>query len=70
MAGTLNPPILAIIQEIFPPKERGRAFGMYGAVAGLATAPGPLAGGLLISWNLHGWDRHAQAGMHGSLIVS
>ena len=56
MAGTLNPPVLAIIQEIFPPKERGKAFGMYGAVAGLATAIGPLAGGLLIAWNLHGWD--------------
>lgn len=56
MAGILNPPILAIIQETFPPKERGKAFGMYGAVAGLATASGPLAGGLLISWNLHGWD--------------
>jgi EmrB/QacA subfamily drug resistance transporter len=55
MAGILNPPIMAIIQEIFPPKERGKAFGIYGAVAGLATALGPLAGGLLIAWNLHGW---------------
>jgi len=56
MAGFLNPPILAVIQAIFPAKERGRAYGLYGAVAGLATALGPLAGGLLIAWNLHGWD--------------
>lgn len=56
MAGFLNPPILAVIQAIFPARERGRAYGLYGAVAGLATALGPLAGGLLIAWNLHGWD--------------
>ena len=56
MAGIMNPPILAIIQAIFPPTERGKAFGFYGAVAGFATALGPLAGGLLIAWNLNGWD--------------
>jgi EmrB/QacA subfamily drug resistance transporter len=56
MAGLMNPPILAIIQAIFPRAERGKAFGLYGAVAGLATALGPLAGGLLIAWNLNGWD--------------
>jgi EmrB/QacA subfamily drug resistance transporter len=56
MAGLLNPPILAVIQAIFPPAQRARAFGFYGAVAGVATALGPLAGGLLITWNLHGWD--------------
>lgn len=56
MAGIMNPPILAIIQAIFPSAERGKAFGFYGAVAGLATALGPLAGGLLIAWNLNGWD--------------
>jgi len=56
MAGVMNPPILAVIQAVFPPKERGQAFGIYGAIAGVATALGPLAGGLLIAWNLHGWD--------------
>jgi MFS family permease len=56
MAGLMNPPILALIQAVFPPRERGRAYGLYGAVAGVATALGPLAGGLLIAWNLHGWD--------------
>jgi MFS family permease len=55
-AGIMNPPILAVIQAMFPARERGKAFGWYGAVAGLATALGPLAGGLLIAWNLNGWD--------------
>jgi MFS family permease len=56
MAGIMNPPVLAVIQVVFPARERGKAFGWYGAVAGLATALGPLAGGLLIAWNPNGWD--------------
>lgn len=51
MAGVMNPQILAVIQVAFPPQERGRAFGMYGAVAGVAVAAGPLLGGLLIQWD-------------------
>ena len=56
MAGIMNPPILAIIQAVFPPQERGRAFGLYGAIAGVATAIGPLAGGLLIALDLQGLE--------------
>lgn len=56
MAGVMNPAILAIIQVAFPPRERGRAFGMYGAVSGVAVALGPLLGGLLIQANLQGLD--------------
>jgi EmrB/QacA subfamily drug resistance transporter len=56
MAGILNPAILAIIQVAFPPRERGKAFGMYGAVSGVAVAMGPLLGGLLIQANLQGLD--------------
>jgi EmrB/QacA subfamily drug resistance transporter len=56
MAGVMNPPILALIQGVFPPKETGKAWGLYGAVAGVSTAAGPLLGGLLIEWNLNGWD--------------
>lgn len=56
MAGIMNPAILAIIQVVFPPQERGKAFGMYGAVSGVAVAMGPLLGGLLIQANLQGLD--------------
>jgi MFS family permease len=37
-----------MIQFLFRGKERGRAFGFYGAVVGISTAIGPLAGGLLL----------------------
>src|SRR5436190_4947237 len=56
MAGVMNPPILALIQAAFPPQETGKAYGLYGAVAGVSTASGPLIGGLLIQWNLNGWE--------------
>ncbi|MGN9911282.1 MFS transporter [Phytohabitans sp. LJ34] len=56
MAGVLNPPILALIQSTFPAKETGKAYGIYGAISGIATASGPLLGGLLIAWDLNGWD--------------
>lgn len=57
MAGVMNPAILAIIQANFLPRERGKAFGMYGAMSGVAVALGPLLGGLLIQSNVRdlGW---------------
>lgn len=55
-AGVLNPPILAIIQAVYPPAERGKALAAYGATAGVSTALGPLLGGLLITWNIGGLD--------------
>ena len=33
----------------FPPERRGAAFGIWGAVAGLATIAGPTLGGLLVT---------------------
>src|SRR5579872_683660 len=56
MAGLINPAILGIIEAMFAPRERGKAYGLYGATAGLASALGPLVGGLLIAWNFNGWD--------------
>jgi EmrB/QacA subfamily drug resistance transporter len=38
---------LALINHAFPPKERGTAFGVWGATVGLAVAIGPLVGGAL-----------------------
>jgi EmrB/QacA subfamily drug resistance transporter len=56
MAGVLNPPVLAIIRSVFPTRELGKAFGWYGAMAGVSTAAGPLLGGLLIAADLGGLD--------------
>ncbi|MEH1795138.1 MFS transporter [Nostoc sp.] len=44
---------LAIITEVFPSSERGRAVGVIGSVVSLGIAFGPSAGGLLLSWS--GW---------------
>lgn len=46
--GLLNPQIIGMIQQLFRGPERGRAFGLYGSTVAVATAVGPLAGGLLI----------------------
>ena len=56
MAGFINPAILGLAEKMFPPAQRGQAYATYGATAGLASALGPLLGGLLIAWNLNGWD--------------
>jgi hypothetical protein len=39
------PQVLGTIQQIFVGKERGRAFGLFGATIGVATAIGPTFGG-------------------------
>lgn len=44
---------LALLSEAFRGKDRGLAFGVYGAVLGIGAAAGPLLGGLItsgISW--------------------
>lgn len=48
MAALMFPQVLSTIQVVFPPRERAAAFGIFGAVIGLATIAGPLVGGLLI----------------------
>ena len=42
-------PTLAILTMVFPPERRGAAFGVWGAVAGVATIAGPTLGGLLVT---------------------
>jgi MFS family permease len=37
-----------LIQQLFRDAERGRAFGILGATVGLATAAGPVIGGLIL----------------------
>ncbi|WP_202867864.1 MFS transporter [Kribbella pittospori] len=47
--GMLLPQNSGLIQELFQGAERGRAFGILGATSGLATATGPVVGGLIIT---------------------
>ena len=58
-SGLMFPQVLAVIQVTIPPKDRGKAFGIFGATIGIATILGPLLGGVLISANLFGTDWRA-----------
>ena len=46
---TLTPQTLAVITSIFPPARRGAAFGIWGAVGGVAAVVGPTLGGFLVT---------------------
>lgn len=58
-ASMLNPVALSIVANVFPePKARARAVGIWGAVAGISLALGPLIGGALtqaIGWRSIFW---------------
>ncbi|YCK38622.1 MFS transporter [Actinomadura sp. ATCC 39365] len=53
-AGIMVPQVFGIIRATFPPGERAKAFGAYGAAQGLASVAGPLLGGLLVDADLFG----------------
>src|SRR3954467_14109987 len=46
---------LALLSQEFHGKERGTAFGVWGATIGAAVAIGPLAGGMLTTWLSWRW---------------
>ncbi|MEV6974130.1 MFS transporter [Kitasatospora sp. NPDC093806] len=56
-AALLIPQGLGIIKEMFPPKEMGAAFGLFGPVLGLSSVLGPTLGGYLTDadWFGLGW---------------
>ena len=47
--------MLATFRAIFAGPERGKAFGIYGAMLGFASAVGLVLGGVLTEANLFGW---------------
>jgi EmrB/QacA subfamily drug resistance transporter len=48
----IMPSTLSILTNVFPPKERGQAIGIWAAVAGLGIILGPVIGGYLLD---HFW---------------
>ncbi|MFF9108453.1 MFS transporter [Streptomyces sp. NPDC014805] len=55
LAAVLVPQVIGSFRTLFVGRERGAAFGMYGAVSGFASAVGLLLGGLLTDADLFGW---------------
>ena len=55
-AALLVPSSLVLLQLAYPTREgRSRAFGIWGAIAGIGAATGPIIGGLLVSsWSWRG----------------
>ncbi|MGC9539242.1 MFS transporter [Streptomyces sp. UG1] len=53
-AALMVPQVLSIVHATFPAHERGKVFGLFGAVVGLGAVTGPLLGALLTEWNLFG----------------
>ncbi|GAB2754695.1 MFS transporter [Streptomyces bullii] len=54
MAALMVPQVLAIVHATFPAHERGKVFGLFGAIVGLGAVSGPLLGALLTEWDLFG----------------
>src|SRR5437868_13507833 len=46
--GVLLAPAFTVIGDLFPPDQRGRAQGLFGAVFGLRSILGPTTGGFLV----------------------
>ena len=55
-AAAMAPQVLATFRVIFGRAERGKAFGIYGAMLGFASAIGLVLGGLLTDANLFGLE--------------
>jgi MFS family permease len=59
---------LALLASIYPPPERGRALGIYGAIAALSFVVGPLVGGILT--DVLGWRSVFLANVPVAVLVA
>jgi EmrB/QacA subfamily drug resistance transporter len=48
LGAVMLPQVFGLIRELFPPNEMGRAWGIFGPIAGLSAILGPIVAGLLI----------------------
>lgn len=55
-AGLMVTQILAILRVTFPRHERGKAVGIFGAVTGSSAVFGLALGGVIVQWDLFGWQ--------------
>jgi MFS family permease len=55
-AAAMAPQVLATFRTMFTGRQRGQAFGVYGAMLGFASAIGLVLGGVLTQASLFGWS--------------
>jgi EmrB/QacA subfamily drug resistance transporter len=68
--GALMTMTFTIIADLFPPRERGRFFGLFGAVFGLATVIGPFIGGFFTDHGTVNWLGYEIAGWRWVFYVN
>ncbi|MFI6348046.1 MFS transporter [Streptomyces sp. NPDC050560] len=54
LGALLIPQGFGLLKEVFPAKELGKAFGLFGPVMGLSAVGGPIIGGALVDGDLFG----------------
>ncbi|HKE93492.1 MAG TPA: MDR family MFS transporter [Povalibacter sp.] len=68
--GALMTMTFAILADLFPPRERGKYFGVFGSVFGLATVIGPFIGGFFTDHGTVTWLNHEIAGWRWVFYVN
>ena len=69
-AGALMTVSFAIMADLYPPRERGRLFGVFGSVFGIATVVGPFIGGFLTDHGTFMLAGHEVAGWRWVFYVN
>jgi EmrB/QacA subfamily drug resistance transporter len=69
-AGALMTVSFAIMADLYPPRERGLLFGVFGSVFGIATVVGPFIGGFLTDHGTFMLLRHEVAGWRWVFYVN